>query len=103
MDDTTPPPFTGEPAAWTAEGIRALGAFTDLRTTAEILGFTRNTAYEMIRAATFPVPVIRAGTKYRVSVAAILRLVHADADHAAPATPAAAPPAPAPIRRRRST
>ncbi len=102
MDDTTPSPFTGEPGVWTAERIRALGAFTDLRTTAEILGFTRNTAYEMIRAGTFPVPVIRAGTKYRVSVAAILRLVNADTDHPQPPAPAPASP-PAPVRRRRTT
>jgi Helix-turn-helix domain len=102
MDTPVASPPTGEPAAWTAERIRTLGAFTDLRTTAQILGFTRNTAYEMIRAGTFPVPVIRAGTKYRVSVAAILRLVHADTDHPQPpAAPAAT--APPPVRRRRST
>ncbi len=103
MDTPASSPPTGEPAAWTAERICALGAFTDLRTTAAILGFTRNTAYEMIRAGTFPVPVIRAGTKYRVSVVAILRLVDADADPAAPAPPAAASLPPTPIRRRRST
>src|SRR5258707_1326066 len=101
MDTTTTP---GEPASWTVERIRALGAFTDLRTTAEILGFTRNTAYEMIRAGTFPVPVIRAATKSGVSVAAILRLVPADTDRPQPpAAPAATAPPPAPVRRRRST
>jgi predicted DNA-binding transcriptional regulator AlpA len=57
---------------WTIEEIRALGATTDVVTAGEILGLSRNTAYTLARRGTFPIPVIKAGAKYRVPVTAIL-------------------------------
>jgi hypothetical protein len=74
-----------QPAAWTIEQIRALGAVTDLRTAAQILGLSANTAYALAQRDAFPVPVIRAGGQYRVSVQAILAVLD---------TPPPSPPPP---------
>lgn len=57
---------------WTLEDIAALGASTDVVTAGQILGISRNTTYALARRGTFPVPVIKAGTRYRVPVAGIL-------------------------------
>ena len=57
---------------WTGQRIRALGAVTDLPTAASIFGLGRSLAYDLAKRDQFPVPVIRAGTRYRVPVAAIL-------------------------------
>lgn len=57
---------------WTAERIAALGPVTDITTTAAILRLSRSTAYELAKQGRFPVPVIRAGTRYRVPVALLL-------------------------------
>lgn len=70
---------------WTEEGIRALGASTDLVTAAAILGIGRTTAHTLARAGEFPVPVIRVGRRYRVPVAPILRLLGLHTDSAATA------------------
>lgn len=74
-------------AAWSIDQIRALGVVTDLRTAARILGLSANTAYALAQRDAFPVPVLRAGRQYRVSVQAILTALDAP--------PASAPP-PAP-------
>lgn len=86
---------------WTEEGIRALGASTNLVTAAAILGIGRTTAHTLVRAGAFPVPVIRVGRRYRVPVAPILRLLGLHTDSAATAedvpdthTPAAHPSTP---------
>jgi hypothetical protein len=73
----TPP----EARRWTTDQIRALGVATDLRTAAHIFGLSINTAYELARRGRFPVSVIRAGRQYRVSVAAILAVLDAPAEH----------------------
>jgi hypothetical protein len=61
---------------WTAERIQALGAVTDLPTAAAILSLSRTLAYHLARHGRFPVPVLRAGTRYRVPVAPILAALH---------------------------
>ncbi|RZU51235.1 hypothetical protein EV385_3044 [Krasilnikovia cinnamomea] len=73
--DPTTTPNTENPTpdgVWTEERIRALGAVTDLLTAAQIFGLGRALAYNLARNGTFPVPVIRAGTLYRIPVAPIL-------------------------------
>ncbi|WP_233513886.1 hypothetical protein [Micromonospora craterilacus] len=57
---------------WTEERIRALGAITDLPTAGRIFGLGRALSYELARTGDFPVPVIRASTRYKVPVAGIL-------------------------------
>src|SRR4051794_23983055 len=59
-------------ALWPPARIRALGAVTTIATAAEILGLTRSTAYDLAATDEFPVPVIRAGSRYRVPVAGLL-------------------------------
>ncbi len=41
-----------------------------------LLGITRSTAYRAISTGTFPVPIIRLGGRFRVSKAALLRLIN---------------------------
>jgi hypothetical protein len=67
-----------QPGLWTGQQIQALGAVTDLPTAAAIFGLSRTLAYELARTGGFPVPVIRAGTRYRVPVAAILHTLRLD-------------------------
>jgi len=62
-----------ERVIWTAEKVRELGLVTNLETAGQILGMGRSKAYEMARYDEFPVPVMRAGRKYTVSVTAILK------------------------------
>ncbi|MFI6163027.1 helix-turn-helix domain-containing protein [Micromonospora haikouensis] len=73
---------------WTVAGIRALGAVTDVATVGEIFGMSRSTAYELARRDRLPVPVLRVGSRYRVSVAAILAALGVPSD-----PPASPPPA----------
>ncbi len=70
----TNPPGQG---AWTLERIRALGAVTDVATAGAIFGLSRSSAYTMAQAGTLPVPVIRVGSRYRVSVTAIIAVLTA--------------------------
>jgi hypothetical protein len=63
---------------WTPESIRELGAVTDLTTAASIFRLSRTVAYDLAKRDRFPVPVIRAGTRYRVPVAAILTTLGID-------------------------
>ncbi len=46
-------------------------------TAAQMLGVGRNTAYEAVRAGTFPSPVIRIGRRYLIPRAALERLLTA--------------------------
>lgn len=70
---------------WSIDQIRALGAVTDLRTAARILGLSANTAYALAQRGSFPVAVIRAGGQYRVSVPAILAMLDAPPEGPRPA------------------
>ncbi|WP_330186219.1 hypothetical protein KZZ52_53695 [Dactylosporangium sp. AC04546] len=63
---------------WTFERIRALGVTTTLTTAASVLGISRSQAYQLAAANTFPVPLIRAGTRIIVPVAGLLRVLLAD-------------------------
>jgi Helix-turn-helix domain len=70
---------TGTPRSpsvgWTPARIRALGAVTNLPTAAEILGLSRSVAYDLAHRDEFPVAIIRAGTRYRIPVAALLEIL----------------------------
>ncbi|MEV4826836.1 helix-turn-helix domain-containing protein [Micromonospora sp. NPDC049257] len=72
------------PPVWTVEGIRALGAVTDVATVGEIFGMSRSSAYELARRDRLPVPVLRVGSRYRVSVAAILAALGVCSDPSPP-------------------
>ena len=64
---------------WSPEEIDALGATTDLLTAASILGIGRTTAYTLVAAGEFPVPVVRVGARrYRVAVARLRALLGID-------------------------
>jgi hypothetical protein len=75
--------------SWTPERIRALGSVTDIATAGQILGLSRSTAYALAADDTFPVPVLRVGSGYRVPVAGLLAALHIPL----------APPGPAPVPR----
>ncbi|MFI7216480.1 helix-turn-helix transcriptional regulator [Micromonospora maritima] len=75
-DRTTTAPGVGE--AWTIERIRALGVTTTLATTASVLGISRSQAYRLAATNQFPIPLIRAGSRIIVPVAALLRLLQPD-------------------------
>jgi hypothetical protein len=62
--------------AWSFADVRALGATTDVVTAGQVLGLSRNTAYRLVRRGAFPVPVIKAGARYRVPVAGLLAALH---------------------------
>ena len=72
---------------WTPEQVRALGVTTDVVTAGQILGLSRNSAYRLARAGTFPVPVLRVGAQYRVPVAALLTALGLDAERDTAARP----------------
>lgn len=73
-DSTTTAPGIGE--VWTIERIRALGVTTTLATTASVLGISRSQAYRLAATDQFPIPLIRAGSRIIVPVAALLQLLH---------------------------
>lgn len=50
----------------TREELDALGVSTDLRTAARALGLGASTAYQLASEGKFPVPVLRAGSRYIV-------------------------------------
>ncbi|MFF4937299.1 helix-turn-helix transcriptional regulator [Micromonospora sp. NPDC000729] len=77
-DSTTTAPGIG--AVWTIERIRALGVTTTLATTASVLGISRSQAYRLAATDQFPVPLIRAGSRIIVPVAALLHLLQPDPD-----------------------
>lgn len=75
-DSTTTAPGVRE--VWTIERIRALGVTTTLATTASVLGISRSQAYRLAATDQFPIPLIRAGSRIIVPVAALLRLLRPD-------------------------
>lgn len=81
-------PSAGGP--WTLDRIRDLGAVTTVATAAAIFGLSRTSAYDLIRAGRFPLPVLRFGGRYRVPVPAILHALTALEDD--PPEPTAEPP-----------
>lgn len=83
---TQPPSTSVRPPAWTAERIRALGTVTTVPTAAAIFGLSRSVAYDLIKAGTFPVPVLRFGSRYRIPVAAILTALHMPVEADPPTT-----------------
>ncbi|GAB3966949.1 hypothetical protein GCM10027615_15400 [Plantactinospora veratri] len=74
----------GAPQPWTFERIRNLGVVTDVATAGSIFGLSRSSAYELAQRDILPVPTIRIGTRYRVSVAAILAALGATVEHLQP-------------------
>ncbi|MEU8116920.1 hypothetical protein [Micromonospora sp. NPDC048947] len=76
-DNTTAP---GVGQVWTIERIRALGVTTTLATTASVLGISRSQAYRLAATNQFPIPLIRAGSRIIVPVAALLRLLQPEPD-----------------------
>ena len=52
-----------------------LPAIINLATAARALGLGRTKAYELAKHGTFPCPVLRIGTSYRVCTADLLRVV----------------------------
>ncbi|MFI6243406.1 hypothetical protein ACIBEF_26405 [Micromonospora sp. NPDC050795] len=74
-DSTTAP---GVEELWTIERIRALGVTTTLATTASVLGISRSQAYRLAATNQFPIPLIRAGSRIIVPVAALLHLLQPD-------------------------
>jgi hypothetical protein len=77
-DPHVSPSIPGAGEVWTVERIRALGVTTTLATAASVLGISRSQAYRLAATDTFPTPLIRAGTRIIVPIAALLRLLHAD-------------------------
>ncbi|MGA8116024.1 MAG: DNA-binding protein [Actinocatenispora sp.] len=69
---STSNPTPRDREVWTEQRIRALGAVTDLPTAGRIFGLGRALAYQLARDGQFPVPILRAGSRYRVPVAGIL-------------------------------
>jgi excisionase family DNA binding protein len=72
----------------TAE-LLALPVAMDLVTAGRALGLGRTLAFELARAGEFPVPVLRLGTRYRVTRADLLKTLGLDPD-----TPISRPPGP---------
>jgi hypothetical protein len=60
---------------WTVEEVANLPVVVDLVTAGSVLGMGRTTAYEAVRRAEFPVPVMRIGSRYRVVTAHLLDLL----------------------------
>jgi hypothetical protein len=74
--DTPPTPAVED--VWTVERVRALGVTTTLATTASVLGISRSQAYRLAATDQFPLPLIRAGSRIIVPVAALLHLLQPD-------------------------
>ena len=66
------------PQQWTLADVQALGVTTDVLTAGQILGLSRNTTYRLARRGAFPVPVIKAGARYRVPIVGLLAALHPD-------------------------
>lgn len=52
-------------SSYTVEQVLALPVTVDLMTSARVLGISRTTAYELVRAGRFPVQLYRVGARYR--------------------------------------
>jgi len=71
-------PGTSRTGTWTATTVRGLGVTTDLTTAGEVLGISRNTAYQLAADGTWPTRLLRLGSRYRVPVAELLRALGLD-------------------------
>lgn len=71
------------PGTRQAEDVPTLGTVTDLPTAAALLGLSRSSAYDLAKRDQFPVPVIRAGRRYRVPVAPLLATLGINPHHPA--------------------
>jgi hypothetical protein len=60
---------------WTAGTVRELGVTTDVVTAGSVLGLSRNVSYQLVAAGRFPVRVLHLGSRYRIPVAALLKLL----------------------------
>lgn len=60
---------------WTVDGVRRLGVTTDIVTAGSVLGLSRNVSYQLAAVGLFPVKVLHLGARYRVPVAALLKLL----------------------------
>ncbi|HEY7222533.1 MAG TPA: DNA-binding protein [Micromonosporaceae bacterium] len=67
-------------ATWTIDAVRSLGTTTGVETAGAILGIGRTKAYELAKAGTFPVAVLRIGRRYVVPVPPLLTLLGAPAE-----------------------
>lgn len=65
---------------WTPARVKALGLTIDIETAGNVLGIGRTSAYQLAKNNQFPVPVIRAGTQYRVPTYGLLEALCATAD-----------------------
>src|SRR5690348_3702006 len=75
-DSTTSPGAPlNDAKAWSVDRVRALGATTTLATAASVLGISRSLAYRLAATNTFPTPVIRLGTRVRIPVDGLVRLL----------------------------
>jgi len=64
--------------AWTGEQVAELPVTVDLVTAGSVFSMGRTKAHELARTGTFPVPVLRVGSRYVVPTAAIKRLLIGD-------------------------
>jgi hypothetical protein len=62
----------------TREDLLALPAVLDLATAADVLGIGRTCAYELVRTAAWPTPVLRLGRLIRIPTAPLLDLLGID-------------------------
>lgn len=66
---------------WTADEVIALGVRTSVPIAGEIIaGLCKDESYRMVARGKFPVPVYKAGHRYVVPVAPILRLLKIEPD-----------------------
>ncbi|QOC94394.1 helix-turn-helix domain-containing protein [Micromonospora craniellae] len=68
---------TSGSGAWSLDKVRALGTTTDVATAGAIFGLSRSSAYELARSNRLPIPVMKIGSRYRVSVPAIIAVLTA--------------------------
>lgn len=69
---------------WTVDQVRAVGATTDVPTAGAVLGIGRTTAYQLVQAGQFPVPVLRLGRRIVVPVPYLLAVLGAPPGPGAP-------------------
>ncbi|MEU5943612.1 helix-turn-helix domain-containing protein [Micromonospora sp. NPDC047548] len=62
-------------SALNQDELLQLPAVVDLATAARALGVGRTKAYDLAKSGTFPCPVLRIGTSYRVRTADLLKLI----------------------------
>jgi hypothetical protein len=66
---------TSRRTVWTPEAVRGLGMTTNVETAGAILGIGRTKAYDLAKRGAFPAKVLRIGSRYVVSVHALIALL----------------------------